>query len=47
VGPDQNNVLVPLQNQAQLDIVTRLVQNAKKSGARKLTGRNLDYVEYC
>ncbi len=38
VGLDENNVLGPLQNKAQFDIVARLVQAAKDSGARILTG---------
>jgi len=40
VGLDENNVLGPLQNQAQYDIVAGLVQAAKDSGARILTGGN-------
>ncbi len=38
VGLDENNVLGPLQNQAQYDIVARLVDAAKASGARVLIG---------
>lgn len=38
VGLDENNVLGPLQNKAQFDIVARLVEAAKASGARVLTG---------
>lgn len=40
VGLDENNVLGPLQNKAQFDIVANLVQAAKDSGARVLTGGN-------
>src|SRR6185312_14267543 len=42
VGLDENNVLGPLQNKAQYDIVAKLVQAAKDSGARVLTGGNPD-----
>ncbi|MFE4834672.1 aldehyde dehydrogenase family protein [Arthrobacter sp. NPDC056691] len=42
VGLDENNVLGPLQNKAQYDIVATLVQAAKDSGARILTGGNPD-----
>ncbi|MEO8908592.1 MAG: aldehyde dehydrogenase family protein [Microbacteriaceae bacterium] len=38
VGLDENNVLGPLQNKAQFDIVSRLVESAKASGARVLLG---------
>ena len=38
VGLDENNVLGPLQNKAQFDIVASLVQQAKESGARVLVG---------
>jgi acyl-CoA reductase-like NAD-dependent aldehyde dehydrogenase len=38
VGLDEQNVLGPLQNKAQFDIVAGLVQAAKDSGARVLTG---------
>ncbi|WP_262107215.1 aldehyde dehydrogenase family protein [Arthrobacter sp. Marseille-P9274] len=38
VGLDEQNVLGPLQNKAQYDIVADLVQAAKDSGARVLTG---------
>ncbi|MEO5780550.1 aldehyde dehydrogenase family protein [Arthrobacter sp. PAMC25284] len=41
-GLDENNVLGPLQNQAQYDIVARLVDAAKDSGARILLGGNPD-----
>ncbi|MDP5225747.1 MULTISPECIES: aldehyde dehydrogenase family protein [Arthrobacter] len=40
VGLDENNVLGPLQNKAQFDIVSRLVESAKASGARVLLGGN-------
>ncbi|AUI53211.1 aldehyde dehydrogenase [Arthrobacter crystallopoietes] len=40
VGLDENNVLGPLQNKAQFDIVADLVQKAKDSGAKVLTGGN-------
>lgn len=40
VGLDENNVLGPLQNKAQFDIVARLVDAAKESGARVLIGGN-------
>ncbi|MBY4403349.1 aldehyde dehydrogenase family protein [Rhodococcus fascians] len=40
VGLDENNVLGPLQNKAQFDIVATLVDAAKASGARVLTGGN-------
>ena len=40
VGLDENNVLGPLQNKAQFDIVADLVQAAKDSGARVLIGGN-------
>ncbi|MEV7647031.1 aldehyde dehydrogenase family protein [Arthrobacter sp. NPDC089319] len=42
VGLDENNVLGPLQNKAQYDIVAKLVQAAKDSGARVLTGGDPD-----
>ncbi|MFC9354537.1 aldehyde dehydrogenase family protein [Arthrobacter sp. NPDC057013] len=42
VGTDENNVLGPLQNKAQYDIVATLVQAAKDSGARILLGGNPD-----
>ena len=42
VGLDENNVLGPLQNKAQFDIVDRLVESAKASGARVVTGGNPD-----
>jgi len=37
-GLDEGNVLGPLQNRAQFDIVSRLVEEAKASGARVVTG---------
>lgn len=40
VGLDENNVLGPLQNHQQYDIVARLVDAAKDSGARVLIGGN-------
>ncbi|MGG5752812.1 aldehyde dehydrogenase family protein [Zafaria sp. Z1313] len=41
-GLDENNVLGPLQNRAQFDVVARLVGAAKASGARVLTGGDPD-----
>lgn len=38
VGTEEENVLGPLQNKQQFDIVERLVKAAKDSGARVLTG---------
>ena len=40
VGLDENNVLGPLQNKAQFDVVARLVESARESGARILLGGN-------
>ncbi|WP_427007853.1 aldehyde dehydrogenase family protein [Pseudarthrobacter sp. H2] len=40
VGLDEANVLGPLQNKQQFDIVSRLVDAAKDSGARVLVGGN-------
>ena len=40
VGLDEANVLGPLQNQQQYNIVARLVEAAKDSGARVLLGGN-------
>jgi acyl-CoA reductase-like NAD-dependent aldehyde dehydrogenase len=40
VGLDEANVLGPLQNKAQFDIVTSLVEAAVDSGARVLAGAN-------
>ncbi|WP_102192563.1 aldehyde dehydrogenase family protein [Microbacterium aurantiacum] len=37
-GLDEDNVLGPLQNKAQFDIVSRLVEDAKASGGRIVTG---------
>ncbi len=42
VGIDEQNVLGPLQNRAQFDIVDRLVESAKASGARIVLGGNPD-----
>ena len=41
-GLDENNVLGPLQNKSQYDIVANLVQAAKDSGARVLLGGTPD-----
>ncbi|WP_345150037.1 aldehyde dehydrogenase family protein, partial [Arthrobacter ginkgonis] len=41
-GLDENNVLGPLQNRAQYDIVANLVDAARDSGARIVTGGNPD-----
>ena len=41
-GLDENNVLGPLQNRQQYDIVARLVDSARDSGARILLGGNPD-----
>ena len=41
-GLDENNVLGPLQNKAQYDIVANLVEAARDSGARVLIGGNPD-----
>ncbi len=41
-GLDENNVLGPLQNKAQYEIVANLVEAAKDSGARVLVGGNPD-----
>ena len=38
IGLDETNVLGPLQNKAQFDVVARLVQAAKDAGARVLLG---------
>lgn len=37
-GLDEQNVLGPLQNRAQFDIVSRLVEEARSRGARVVTG---------
>ncbi|HSL38198.1 MAG TPA: aldehyde dehydrogenase family protein [Arthrobacter sp.] len=42
VGLDEANVLGPLQNRQQFDIVSRLVDAARDSGARILLGGNPD-----
>lgn len=42
VGLDEDNVLGPLQNAAQRDIVAGLVDDARKSGATILTGGEYD-----
>ncbi|SKB73407.1 phenylacetaldehyde dehydrogenase [Arthrobacter sp. 31Cvi3.1E] len=42
-GLDENNVLGPLQNRQQFDIVSRLVEAAKESGAKVLLGGNPDH----
>ena len=42
VGLDEANVLGPLQNKQQYDIVARLVEAARDSGARILLGGNPD-----
>ncbi|MCX6499288.1 MAG: aldehyde dehydrogenase family protein [Arthrobacter sp.] len=42
VGLDEANVLGPLQNRQQFDVVARLVEAAKDSGARVLLGGNPD-----
>jgi phenylacetaldehyde dehydrogenase len=41
-GLDENNVLGPLQNRQQYEIVARLVDAARNSGARILLGGNPD-----
>ncbi|MGP4033528.1 aldehyde dehydrogenase family protein [Pseudarthrobacter sp. 1C304] len=41
-GLDENNVLGPLQNRQQYDVVSRLVEAARDSGARILLGGNPD-----
>ncbi|ACL41572.1 Aldehyde Dehydrogenase [Pseudarthrobacter chlorophenolicus A6] len=41
-GLDENNVLGPLQNKAQYDVVANLVEAARASGARVLLGGNPD-----
>lgn len=42
VGLDEQNVLGPLQNEMQFNIVDRLVESAKASGARVVMGGNPD-----
>jgi len=43
VGLDEQNVLGPLQNRAQYEIVDRLVESAKASGARVVLGGDPDH----
>ena len=43
VGLEEENVLGPLQNKQQFDIVDKLVNAAKDSGARVLLGGDPDY----
>ena len=45
VGLEEENVLGPLQNKQQYDIVAKLVQAAKDSGARVLTGGDPDAAQ--
>lgn len=42
IGVDERNVLGPLQNKQQFDIVDRLVESAKASGARVVLGGEPD-----
>ncbi|GAA1596623.1 aldehyde dehydrogenase family protein [Leucobacter chromiireducens] len=42
VGLDEQNVLGPLQNRAQFDVVDQLVESAKASGARVVLGGDPD-----
>src|SRR5699024_8865930 len=42
VGLEEENVLGPLQNKAQYDVVDRLVEAAKDGGAKVLVGGNPD-----
>lgn len=42
VGLEEHNVLGPLQNQAQYELVANLVEQAKTSGGRVLIGGNPD-----
>ncbi|WP_448003741.1 aldehyde dehydrogenase family protein [Agromyces bauzanensis] len=42
IGVDEQNVLGPLQNKQQFDIVDRLVESARVSGARVLVGGDPD-----
>jgi acyl-CoA reductase-like NAD-dependent aldehyde dehydrogenase len=44
-GLDENNVLGPLQNKAQYDVVANLVEAATGSGARILLGGNPDTTQ--
>jgi phenylacetaldehyde dehydrogenase len=41
-GTNENNVLGPLQNKQQFDIVARLVESARKGGGRVVLGGNPD-----
>ncbi len=43
VGLEEQNVLGPLQNRAQFDIVDRLVKSAKAAGAQVVLGGDPDY----
>lgn len=43
VGLEEQNVLGPLQNRAQYELVDRLVESAKASGARVVLGGNPDH----
>lgn len=43
VGLDEQNVLGPVQNRGQYEIVDRLVESAKKSGARVALGGDPDH----
>ena len=43
VGLDEKNVLGPLQNRAQYEVVDRLVESAKASGARVVLGGDPDH----
>ncbi|WP_400994226.1 aldehyde dehydrogenase family protein [Agromyces sp. GXQ0307] len=45
VGLDEANVLGPLQNRQQFDIVDRLVESAKSGGARVLLGGDPDRTQ--
>jgi len=42
VGMDEENLLGPLQNEMQFDVVDRLVESAKASGARVVMGGDPD-----
>ncbi|KUM33729.1 aldehyde dehydrogenase family protein [Arthrobacter sp. EPSL27] len=44
-GLDENNVLGPLQNRQQYDVVSRLVEAARDSGARILVGGDPDAAQ--
>ncbi|MFT4258152.1 aldehyde dehydrogenase family protein [Microbacterium sp.] len=43
VGLDEGNLLGPVQNRNQFDVVDRLVESAKASGARVVLGGDPDY----